>query len=111
MNTTNTEANDIVNEMQEVSKNIGNLQDKLEQLERLKNQPVKKEYNLDNADKLMVENLLLKEQCETLRREFMAKSIEENRKELHEFFIKKYTVDLDKYNVNIDNGKLYIIPK
>ena len=71
--------------------------------------PIKKP--LDLADKLYIENVLLKEENDKLRAQLSAKSLRGEREKLHDHFVDKYDIDTENYVFTVDDTKtLNIIP-
>ena len=65
--------------------------------------------DLDRADILYVENSVLKEQNESYRHEFRNLQLKNDRGDLHDFFVRKYKIDLNVSTFTIVDGKTIII--
>lgn len=85
------------------------LEEKIAEIEKEKLSPRKEK--LDDYDKLYVENIMLKEQNETLRAKLASQSIVSDREKLHDFIVEKYNIDLSTHKFTVDGSRtLNIIP-
>jgi len=74
--------------------------------------PESEKLDLDQTDMLLVENSMLKEQLETYRHKLIDMNLKSDRESLHDYFVEKYKINLDKFTFSIDGGKqLVVTPK
>lgn len=73
---------------------------------------VPKSVELDATDLILVENMLLKEESETYRRQLAENLIVSTREKMHDHLVNKYQIDIGKFTFKVENGKtLVITPK